>query len=442
MNIRKREAFLIALFFLFLTFVFVNQTKIASEIHNKYTIPADFESQEMVWMSCIGLPPFNKINAELINIIESRIRINIVTDSDSLLEDCRKYLSNVEHNSHPIKYRSITDSDLWIRDHGAVFVKNKEGLLKIVDFNWTQYGYREWLNEYYSGNQSLVNEVMSVISKSRKGQFDSLMAVRLGIPIEKTWIAIEGGAIETNGKGTIILNEKLTLERNPGVARDEIEKEFKRVLGVSNIIWLQEGLAEDPHIFGTIVDNFIGIGTGGHTDEFVRFVGPKTILLAWVPEEEKHLNAITELNFQRMSANYEILKSSRNEHGEEFKIVKVPLPNNVMQRIRINKGNEWDSTLNIPEMMFKPTDGWSAGDSVIRVAATSYLNYFVTNSEVIIPSYIHSGTSKKKEQEVKNIFNAVFPGRRIISVNALPLNWRGGGLHCVTLNQPASIVKP
>ena len=229
-------------------------------------------------MSCIGLPPFNKINAELINIIESRIRINIVTDSDSLLEDCRKYLSNVEHNSHPIKYRSITDSDLWIRDHGAVFVKNKEGLLKIVDFNWTQYGYREWLNEYYSGNQSLVNEVMSVISKSRKGQFDSLMAVRLGIPIEKTWIAIEGGAIETNGKGTIILNEKLTLERNPGVARDEIEKEFKRVLGVSNIIWLQEGLAEDPHIFGTIVDNFIGIGTGGHTDEFVRFVGPKTIL--------------------------------------------------------------------------------------------------------------------------------------------------------------------
>ncbi|MBK9640261.1 MAG: agmatine deiminase family protein [Saprospiraceae bacterium] len=56
------------------------------------------------------------------------------------------------------------------------------------------------------------------------------------------------GLLETNGKGTIILNEKLTLERNPGVARDEIEKEFKRVLGVSNIIWLQEGLAEDPHI--------------------------------------------------------------------------------------------------------------------------------------------------------------------------------------------------
>ncbi|HRG32668.1 MAG: agmatine deiminase family protein [Saprospiraceae bacterium] len=442
MNVRKREAFLIALFFLLLTFVFVNQTRIANYAYDRYTMPAEFESQGMVWMSCIGLPPFNKINAELINIIESNIRINVVTESDSLLEDCRRYLGSNDNDLFPIKYRSITDSDLWIRDHGAVFVKNKEGLLKIVDFKWSQYGYREWLNDYYSGNQVLVEEVMSVILQSKKGQFDSLMAVRTGIPIEKTWITIEGGAIESNGTGTIILNEKLTLNRNPGVSKDKLEKEFKRVLGVSNIIWLYDGIAEDPHIFGTIVDNFIGIGTGGHTDEFVRFVDPKTILLAWIPEEEKNLNPITRLNFQRMSKNYEILKSSRNEQGEEFKILKVPLPKTVMQKIRINKGNEWDTTLNIPEMMFKPADGWNAGDSVFRVAATSYLNYFLTNSEVVIPSYIHAGTSKEKEEEVKSIFKSVFPGRRIISVNALPLNWRGGGLHCVTLNQPASLVKP
>jgi agmatine deiminase len=74
------------------------------------------------------------------------------------------------------------------------------------------------------------------------------------------------------------------------------------------------------------VDNFIGIGTGGSTDEFMRFADPKTILLAWIPEEERNLNPITRLNFQRMSKNYEILKSSRNERGEEFKILKVPLP--------------------------------------------------------------------------------------------------------------------
>ncbi|MBK8641678.1 MAG: agmatine deiminase family protein [Saprospiraceae bacterium] len=117
-----------------------------------------------------------------------------------------------------------------------------------MDFNWTQYGYREWLNEYYSGNQSLVNEVMSVISKSRKGQFDSLMAVRLGIPIEKTWIAIEGGAIETNGKGTIILNEKLTLERNPGVARDEIEKNLNEFWELV-ILYGYKKVLQKIHIF-------------------------------------------------------------------------------------------------------------------------------------------------------------------------------------------------
>lgn len=190
------------------------------------------------------------------------------------------------------------------------------------------------------------------------------------------------------------------------------------------------------------MDNFIDLKTGGHTDGFVRFVDLKTILLAWIPEEEGNLNPITRLNFLRMLKNFKILKSSRNERGEEFKILKVPLPNSVMQKININKGDEWDTTLNIPEMMFKPDDGWNAGDSVYRVAATSYLNYFLTNSEVVIPSYIHAGTSKEKEGEVKSIFKSVFPGKRIISVNALPLNWRGGGLHCVTLNQPASLVKP
>jgi agmatine/peptidylarginine deiminase len=75
-----------------------------------------------------------------------------------------------------------------------------------------------------------------------------------------------------------------------------------------------------------------------------------------------------------------------------------------MQKIRINKGDEWDTSLNIPEMMFKPDDGWNASDSVYSVAATSYLNYFLTNSEVVIPSYIHAGTTKEKEGGGKKYF--------------------------------------
>ena len=74
---------------------------------------------------------------------------------------------------------------------------------------------------------------------------------------------------------------------------NDIEEEFRRVLGVTNIIWLKNGLVEDPKgYFRRIVGNYIGCGTGGHTDEFVRFANPNTIMLAWVNEEERFENTI------------------------------------------------------------------------------------------------------------------------------------------------------
>jgi agmatine deiminase len=68
-------------------------------------------------------------------------------------------------------------------------------------------------------------------------------------------------------KGTLILNEATVFQRNPGLSKEEIESEFKRVLGVTNIIWMKKGLADDPlHFFRRITGNYVGGGTGGHTD--------------------------------------------------------------------------------------------------------------------------------------------------------------------------------
>jgi agmatine deiminase len=79
----------------------------------------------------------------------------------------------------------------------------------------------------------------------------------------------------------------------------EIEDEFKRVLGVTNVVWLHQGLAEDPHIWQTIFGKFVGIGTGGHTDEYVKFADANTILLAWVSEEEKDKHPLNKINYER-----------------------------------------------------------------------------------------------------------------------------------------------
>jgi agmatine deiminase len=262
------------------------------------------------------------------------------------------------------------------------------------------------------------------------------MAVAEGVPAIKSWIKIEGGAIEVNGKGTLLLNEPLTLSRNEGVEKVRIEAEFKRVLGVTNVIWLQQGLAEDPHIWQTIYGRFVGIGTGGHTDEYVKFADANTILLAWVGEEEKDKHPLNKMNYERMKVNYEILQKARDEQGKPFKIVKVPLPDPIVKPVRILKPKTWDDSYNISVSAFKESDGWQVGDTAYRVASSSYLNYYVTNGMVLIPSYIEAGSSVQKEDEIKQIFSTAFPNRKLIFMNAMPLNWEGGGIHCGTQQQP------
>jgi agmatine deiminase len=114
------------------------------------------------------------------------------------------------------------------------------------------------------------------------------------------------------------------LERNPNLKKEYIESEFRRVLGVSKIIWMKKGLADDPlHFFRRITGKYMGGGTGGHTDGFVRFANASTILLAWVDESEKDLNPINRMNYEHMSENLKILESSTDQDGNPFTIVKV-----------------------------------------------------------------------------------------------------------------------
>jgi agmatine deiminase len=291
--------------------------------------------------------------------------------------------------------------------------------------------------ELQDNDEAKVDSLMNIwFAGSKREKVDSIMATNDSIPVIKSWIFIEGGSIEVNGKGTLILNEPLTLSRNEGASKDSIEKEFMRVLGVTYIIWLQHGLADDPHIWRTITGKYVGLGTGGHTDEYVRFADENTILLAWVDESEKDKNPLNRINYERMNINYEILRNAKNENGEPFNIVKVPLPDIIAQPIIILEADKWDDSYNIPISAFKKSDGWAVGDTASRVAASSYLNYFVTNGAVLLPTYIKQGSSPEKEEQVKKIFAEVFPGRKLIFIDAMALNWSGGGIHCGTQQQP------
>jgi agmatine deiminase len=408
----------------------------SSEDNSSFYMPGQFEEQEAVWLGWQGYDPYYPVGADMIEALLPFVQIKVIAESDSILQVCKTYLSERNLDTTKIKFYVISDNEFWIRDHGAAFIINKNGEMQAVDFEWGTYGYRQWLIEKFNNDVQKADSVFSKSAASKRGAVDSLMAVADNIPVLKSWIVMEGGSIEVNGKGTLILNEPLTLSRNNGASKDSIEQEFKRVLGVKNIIWLPHGLAEDPHIWQTISEKYIGFGTGGHTDEFVKFADANTILLAWIVEEEKDKNPINRINYDRMNINYEILKNANNENGEPFKIVKVPLPDIIAQPVIILEANQWDDSYNIPVSAFKKSDGWAVGDTAYRVAASSYLNYYVTNGVVLLPSYIKEGSSTEKEEAVKKIFTQVFPGRKLVFIDAMPLNWEGGGIHCGTQQQP------
>ncbi|MEJ7821090.1 MAG: agmatine deiminase family protein [Chitinophagaceae bacterium] len=401
-----------------------------------FYMPGQFEPQEAVWLGWQGYDLYYPVNKDMIEALLPYVRVKVVTESDSILRVCKSYLNTKGIDTNRMQFYVMPDNEFWMRDHGATFIKNPKGEMKAVDFEWGAYGYRQWLLNKHNNELKIVDSIFSKSKASKRDKVDSLMAVAEGIPIIKSWIKIEAGAIEVNGKGTLLLNEPLTLSRNEGVTQDRIEAEFKRVLGVTNVIWLQQGLAEDPHIWQTIYGKYVGIGTGGHTDEYVKFADANTILLAWVSEEEKDKHPLNKINYDRMKVNYDILQKAKNEQGKPFKIIKVPLPDPIVKPVRILEPKKWDDTYNIAVSAFKESDGWKVGDTAYRVASSSYLNYYVTNGMVLLPSYIKAGSSVQKEEEVKQIFKNVFPMRKLIFMDAMPLNWEGGGIHCGTQQQP------
>jgi agmatine deiminase len=242
---------------------------------------------------------------------------------------------------------------------------------------------------------------------------------------------MEGGAFEVNGKGTILLVEAVTVARNRHLTKKEIEEDILQTLGQDKVIWLKEGLAEDPHQVKRMIGNYFGFGTGGHIDEFCRFANDSTILLCWVPENEKEHNLLNELNYNRMKTNFDILSKATDQDGKSFKIIKVPIPGVQIQKEKISQFTYEFLKNDYPDL--------TANDTLSWIAASSYLNYVITNGLVLLPAYWREGMNesvKSKDEEVLDIFEKQFPNREIVQINPTALNYYGGGMHCMTQQQP------
>ncbi|MCU0444178.1 MAG: agmatine deiminase family protein [Microscillaceae bacterium] len=409
-----------------------------------FFMPAEYEAQEAVWLGWEEYAPYHQPFLDLAKALYPYIKLKIIVENDASKLNLQQKLRQMGLDTQKITFYTLKDNRLWMRDHGATYIINRKGEKKVVDFGWTMYGYEEYLQTYYEGNADSVR-INYKRSLGATGLIDSLMGARENHLSIKTQVNMEGGSIEVNGKGTLILCEKVTMQRNPKLDKNTLENEFKKALGVSNIIWLKKGLVEDPFYTNQIFGKYFGMGTYGHTDEFVRFVNDTTLLLAWVDEKEKHLNAFNYINYERMSENLAILQNARDQNGKPFTIIKVPLPDLLYLKTTVTEQSLPFSPQKIEKTAWKMPQRWlpkrdilAVGDSLYWVAASSYLNYLVTNEAVILPSYLAEGSSAQKEAQVKAIFSRVFPSRKLIFIDAINLNYHGGGIHCITQQEPKS----
>jgi agmatine deiminase len=387
-------------------------------------MPAEFHPQDTVYVGWFDNPKKDSVIAQIVSALQKSVNIKMIYDDVSIKINANTFLSGFNVDTNNIFWIQDSLRYDWIRDPGPIFLINNDGEMKISDFNWNAYGYEYVYKDFHLEKFD-----------SLYGEIEKREAERLGLDVISSEMVNEGGAMEVNGNGVMMAIKETALQRNPGKSIDEIEKEYLQLTGSKKVIWLNRSPISERLFDGPTIDNWFSGGANGHIDEVARFVSPKTILLAMIDEEERVQNPISKIDYDILEENYQILKQATNLDGKPFEIIRVPSPNlnlpEYYTEIVVNDEMRKASGLNL--------SSFNNGEIIRRTKAVSYLNFFISNEVVLIPKYWKAGmpeSEKQKDEEVKNLFVKLFPDKEIIQINPIAINRGGGGIHCVTQQQP------
>jgi agmatine deiminase len=391
---------------------------------------AEFEPVEAVWMLWSLYDhkrgySNERVTLDIIRALLPHTRVKLIFPTDSIREQKIGLLPVEALKSTRLEILVLPYMEFWARDMGPAFIL-RNNRLAMADFNFNDWNYGN-----LSDSSTVLNE-----------KLDEAIASSLHIPVVSTSMITEGGNHEVNGKGTIILTASVERTRNPGMSQEQIESEFRRVLGVRKIIWLEKGLCEDDNTqTGPLTNRFgekvyMPLTTNGHADEFIRFVGPRTILLAQA--DTTGGDPISMENHRRLDAAFRTLRQATDQDGQSFNIVRMPLPHHIFEYMQPG-----DAVYDIiSEFSYDDGTIFPRGKPVRVIGAASYLNFLIANDCVIMPAYWNEGLPtaiRKRDEEARVVMQSVFPEKTIISLDVRAINLGGGGIHCITRNEPKSV---
>lgn len=404
-----------------------------------FRIPGEFEHQEACLLSWPQFPyvmegqnyehVFAQIVRELVD--ETQVVVNCV--SQAILDHCKEVLAEFGVDVSRVRFTMYPDGSSWCRDYGPDIMVDDQGGVKLANFRFNMYGQDD--------------ENSEVAFKC--GNYAPHLALEFGCKhfVNSTLIS-EGGDKEFNGRGVLMaLRDTEWTKRNGERTLEEIEEDFKRTCNLDKIIWLDKGVYDDELTTSGVLDVVDGenvyrsSSANGHIDEMCRFVDERTILLAEVTEEEAAELESARISRERLEACYEVLSAATDANGEPFEIVRMPVP--VPLYVTSHPGDWINDTWSHRYLDDKDEldDGTPMPHGPMKMQpALSYCNFLIMNNVVLAQAYWQEGMPeevRERDEQAKAVLESVFPDRRVVTINTLALNIRGGGIHCATKQIPA-----
>jgi agmatine deiminase len=340
-----------------------------------FTFPAEWTRHAATW---IGWPRPEGISfpgryqecidnvVEVIRVITEFEPVHLNVPNIDYEEIVRARLAYRRVPTRRVRFHHIRTNECWTRDHGPAFVvRKRRGRTEAAIVDW---GYNAWGGKYppYDADDAVPTRV----------------ADALKLPAFYPGIVMEGGAVDFNGAGTVLTTTSCLLNknRNPHLGKSEVERYLKDYYGQRHVIWLGEGIAGDD--------------TDGHIDDLARFVDARTIVIGMETNPR-------DPNFEILRTNRRRLDRLRDQDGQRFEIVELPMPS--------------------PVVYLKQ-----------RLPAT-YMNFYFVNNALLVPTF----GDERSDRAALAIFERCLPKRRVIGLDCRALIWGLGAVHCLTQQQPA-----
>ena len=307
--------------------------------------------------------------AEMVRLLSEVERVFLLVENGAAERRARGILKKAGAKLEAVEFLQVGTDRGWMRDSGPICVKNATGEVAYNHFVFT--GWAKYANHK--------KDAAAVTKANARLKRRMLLPVRRG-----RRVVLEGGSIDANGKGTLLTTEEClqstVQERNPGFTKKDYAEVFREYLGVTNVLWLGNGIAGDD--------------THGHVDDLTRFVNETTVVT--VVEEERG-----EANYAALQENLKRLRGMKDQDGRALTVETLPMP----------------------------TPVYFAGQ---RLPA-SYANFYIANELVIVPTF-----NDAKDREALNTLGRLFPGREAVGIHCRDLVLGLGTLHCMTQQEPAA----